>query len=274
MRECAADARRAAMDPTPENMKLTTKKRVYKPKNKNLYDSDPEDAAEAERRRAVDAEIARVAEDIAEGTNSGKQNREVRRAREGYHLEKDAFGGFVEVKTKVKHKNPQRIKPRKEKGVRNAIPRILKELIFEAMDMVGRDGKGKDMAAGYLARIAIRHPEIFGRFVEKMIPYSMSGPGDGPIKIVYDDKQAILSRMRERGMPIPSNLKGANGEMRGQPVVTRTVFQEAVFSQPSAMEVQAIQDIVESPIREHIAERGGDPDDEIVPAWEQDEDDQ
>jgi hypothetical protein len=155
----------------------------------------------------------------------------------------------------------------RKQGAGNAMPRILKELIFTAMDMVGRDGRGKDKAAGYLARVAIRHPEIFGRFVEKMIPYTMTGPDGGPVQVTYDNKDDIVKRMRERGMPIPKALATNAGNPKGTARVTD--------DDPDNLDVNAVQSILETPVREHILERSGEDeaeDAEILPGEDEDDD--
>lgn len=141
----------------------------------------------------------------------------------------------------------------RQPGAGNATPRILKELIFTAMDMVGRDGRGKDKAAGYLARVAVRHPDIFGKFIEKLIPYTLSGPGGGPVQVTYDDKDAILQRMKERGMPIPKDLMGPDGRLR----------------KPDP--VDTVQTILETPIRKQAKENGQPIDGEILPPGSDDE---
>ena len=97
----------------------------------------------------------------------------------------------------------------RKKGTPNRTTRVLKELIFTAMDMVGSDGKGKDEAAGYLARVADAQPELFIPLLIKMLPYSLAGAGGGPVQIEYSSKEDIILRMKERGLPLPDNLLSA-----------------------------------------------------------------
>ena len=94
----------------------------------------------------------------------------------------------------------------RKKGQTNKHSRILKEIAFTAMEMVGSNNRGKDGAEGYMAHLAWKHPEIFGKLLEKIIPYSLAGAGGGPVQIEYTNKEDITLRFKERGLPIPPNL--------------------------------------------------------------------
>lgn len=94
----------------------------------------------------------------------------------------------------------------RKKGQQNRQTVVLKDCIIQAMNMVGRDGKGKEAAAGYLAHLAWKHPDIMGRLLEKMLPYSLSGAGGGPVQVEYTNREEIILRMKERGLPLPPAL--------------------------------------------------------------------
>lgn len=92
------------------------------------------------------------------------------------------------------------------KGTPNRTPRLLKDAIMNAMDMVGQDNRGKNGVDGYLARIAWRKPEVFVRLVEKLLPFQLTGANGGPVQMTYENKADILQRFRERGLPPPQSL--------------------------------------------------------------------
>jgi hypothetical protein len=97
----------------------------------------------------------------------------------------------------------------RKKGQQNRHTVVLKECIQQAMELVGSNNKGKDGATGYLAHLAWRHPDIFGKLLEKMLPYSLSGAGGGPVQVEYTNREEIVLRMKERGLPTPPNLLAA-----------------------------------------------------------------
>jgi hypothetical protein len=100
---------------------------------------------------------------------------------------------------------PDYVKP-KPKGARNKVSVILKECMLAAMDMVGQDGKGKHEATGYLAWLAREKPEIFGRLLEKLLPFTLTGAGGGPVQLQYSNTADVIQRMKERNLPIPKSL--------------------------------------------------------------------
>lgn len=97
----------------------------------------------------------------------------------------------------------------RKKGQPNHHSKVLKEIIFTAMDMVGQNGKGKNQAAGYLAMVAWKKPELFMPLLAKVLPYSLSGAGGGPVQVEYTNKEDITLRFKERGLPLPTNLLDA-----------------------------------------------------------------
>lgn len=107
---------------------------------------------------------------------------------------------------------PDYVKPRAP-GTRNRTSTVLKECMIAAMDMVGSNNKGKDGATGYLAWLAHSKPEIFGRLLEKLLPFTLTGAGGGPVQLQYTNTAEVIQRMKERGLPIPLSLMApANGE--------------------------------------------------------------
>ena len=95
----------------------------------------------------------------------------------------------------------------RQKGTPNATTKLLKDAIQTAMELAGSDGRGLDGAAGYLAWMARKHPQVFGRLLERLLPYQLTGAGGGPIQAEYTSKKEILLRFQERGLPLPSLLE-------------------------------------------------------------------
>lgn len=94
----------------------------------------------------------------------------------------------------------------RKKGQQNRHTTILKEVIFKGMEMVGSNNRGKDGAEGYMAHLAWKHPDIFGRLLEKVLPFSLAGAGGGPVQVEYTNKEEITLRIKERGLPLPIDL--------------------------------------------------------------------
>jgi hypothetical protein len=119
-------------------------------------------------------------------------------------VRKTTKGEVVFVKGGVKPEGSGR-----KKGQQNRHTVVLKDCILTAMGMIGRDGKGKDEAEGYLARIALLHPDLFIKLLEKMLPFSLTGGGGGAVQVEYSTREEIVLRMKERGLPIPQTLLAA-----------------------------------------------------------------
>lgn len=92
------------------------------------------------------------------------------------------------------------------KGTPNKVPTMLKEAITKAAAMVGSDGKGKDGVEGYLSWLAKRHPQVFGRLMEKLLPFQLTGKDGGPVMLAYKTKKELAQRFKERGLPTPQSL--------------------------------------------------------------------
>lgn len=92
----------------------------------------------------------------------------------------------------------------RQKGTQNKITRELKEAIITAAEMVGQDGRGKDGLVGYLARIALRNEEVFGRLLVKLLPMQITGDKGGPVQLAVSySKEELAEKLRERGLPVP-----------------------------------------------------------------------
>jgi hypothetical protein len=92
------------------------------------------------------------------------------------------------------------------KGTPNKSSAEMKAIMLAAMDMVGSDGQGTDGAIGYLAMIAWENRDIFGRMIEKLLPFVLTGKDGGPVQLQYSNKADVVQRMKERGLPIPKSL--------------------------------------------------------------------
>ena len=94
----------------------------------------------------------------------------------------------------------------RQKGQQNKITTLLKEAITMAAEKVGSDNKGKDGLVGYLSWLSRKEPAVFGRLLEKLLPYQLTGKDGGPVQLEYKTKQELAQRMKERGLPVPPSL--------------------------------------------------------------------
>lgn len=92
------------------------------------------------------------------------------------------------------------------KGTKNKTTVLLKEAIIMAAEHEGLDRHGKDGLVGFLRMLSRREPAVFGRLMEKLLPYQLTGKDGSPMQVVHSTKQQLLDRMKERGMPIPTSL--------------------------------------------------------------------
>lgn len=72
----------------------------------------------------------------------------------------------------------------RKKGTPNKTTRIMKEAAIMAAEMIGSDGKGKDGLTGYLFRQAKRFPKSYLPVLRATMPYTITGPNDGPLQVV------------------------------------------------------------------------------------------
>lgn len=94
-------------------------------------------------------------------------------------------------------------------GTPNKTTVALKEGLILAAEAEGSDKKGKDGLVGYLRTLARREPAVFGRLLEKLLPYQLTGKDGGPVVMEHTTKETLIARMKERGLPIPPSLTNA-----------------------------------------------------------------
>ena len=94
----------------------------------------------------------------------------------------------------------------REKGTKNKTTTLLKEAIIMAAECEGLDRHGKGGLVGFLRMLSRREPAVFGRLMEKLLPYQLTGKDGSPMQVVHTTKEQLLDRMKERGMPLPVSL--------------------------------------------------------------------
>lgn len=94
----------------------------------------------------------------------------------------------------------------RKKGSQNKTTVLLKEAIIMAAECEGSDQRGKEQLVGYLRTLARREPAVFGRLLEKLLPYQLTGKDGSPMQMVHTTKEQLVERFKERGLPMPSSL--------------------------------------------------------------------
>lgn len=94
----------------------------------------------------------------------------------------------------------------RKKGSRNKTTKLLKEAIIMAAECEGRDGHGKQGLVGFLRALSRREPAVFGRLMEKLLPYQLTGKDGSPMQMEHTTKEQIVERFKERGLPLPGSL--------------------------------------------------------------------
>lgn len=94
----------------------------------------------------------------------------------------------------------------REKGTQNKTTVLLKEAILLAAQAEGSDRLGKDGLVGYLRTLARREPAVYGRLLEKLLPYQLTGKDGSPMQMVHRTKEQLVERFKERGLPLPQSL--------------------------------------------------------------------
>jgi hypothetical protein len=56
------------------------------------------------------------------------------------------------------------------RGVQNRVTVALKQAIILGAEDVGEDGKGKDGLQGYMRRLALQEPSVFGQLLRRIMP--------------------------------------------------------------------------------------------------------
>ena len=94
----------------------------------------------------------------------------------------------------------------RRKGQKNKVTMLLKEAIMLAAEYEGSDRHGKGGLVGFLRVLSRREPAVFGRLMEKLLPYQLTGKDGSPVQVVHSTREQLLERMKERGMPLPPSL--------------------------------------------------------------------
>jgi hypothetical protein len=94
----------------------------------------------------------------------------------------------------------------REKGKKNKVTMLLKEAIMLAAEREGSDRHGREGLVGFLRQLSRREPAVFGRLMEKLLPYQLTGKDGSPMQMVHSTKEQLIERMKERGMPLPPSL--------------------------------------------------------------------
>lgn len=100
-------------------------------------------------------------------------------------------------------------------GKPNKITTMLKTAILESAAMVGFDGEGMHQLHGYLCRLAIHEPQVFGRLLEKTLPMQLAGKVEvTATHRKYETMEDLADALRERGLPPPHKLIDINPRSR------------------------------------------------------------
>lgn len=94
----------------------------------------------------------------------------------------------------------------REKGVKNKVTVQLKEAILQAAELEGSDRNGKGGLVGFMRKLSRRNPVVYGRLLEKLLPYQLTGKDGSPMQVVHQTREQLLERMKERGLPLPPSL--------------------------------------------------------------------
>jgi hypothetical protein len=91
-------------------------------------------------------------------------------------------------------------------GQTNKTTVLLKEAILMAAEAEGDNQRGRDGLVGYLRTLARREPAVYGRLLEKLLPYQLTGKDGSPMQMVHTTKDQLVERFKERGLPMPPSL--------------------------------------------------------------------
>ena len=112
---------------------------------------------------------------------------------------------------KQRNRNTSGLKPNRkgerrvgrQKGTPNKLGARIKECVLEAIELVGKDGKGKHGATGYFMWLARAEPQVMGAILQKILPMQIE---------MRDKTERMLTapeaveRLKERGLPVPPTL--------------------------------------------------------------------
>jgi hypothetical protein len=98
----------------------------------------------------------------------------------------------------TKENQPPRSKVGRPKGSQNKLTRELSELILEAAERVGSDGKGKDGKLGYLMSLAIDVPTSFAVLLRAAMPVHVTATVTHRRVLTLDE---AVVQLKARGLP-------------------------------------------------------------------------
>lgn len=91
-------------------------------------------------------------------------------------------------------------------GTPNRVTTKLKDAILEAARLVGRDTKGENGLIGYLQRLAIKEPKVFGMLLGRVLPLQITGKDGGALEVTLRSAEEVKEALRERGLPVPDRI--------------------------------------------------------------------
>ena len=91
-------------------------------------------------------------------------------------------------------------------GQKNKLTMLLKDALITAAELEGSDQHGKEGLVGYLRVLSRREPAVYGRLLEKLLPYQLTGKDGSPMQMVHTTKDQVIERFKERGLPLPPSL--------------------------------------------------------------------
>lgn len=94
----------------------------------------------------------------------------------------------------------------REKGTKNKVTVQMKEAILMAAELEGSDRKGRGGLVGFMRKLSRRNVVVYGRLLEKLLPYQLTGKDGSPMQVVHSTREQLLERMKERGLPLPPSL--------------------------------------------------------------------
>lgn len=92
------------------------------------------------------------------------------------------------------------------KGTQNKVTVQMKEAIIMAAELEGSDRHGKGGLIGFMRKLSRRNVVVYGRLLEKLLPYQLTGKDGSPMQVVHSTREQLLERMKERGLPLPPSL--------------------------------------------------------------------
>ena len=69
-------------------------------------------------------------------------------------------------------------------GTPNKVPAYLKQCILLAANDVGEDGHGRGELRGYLKRLAIHHPSVFGSLLKRILPVTIKADASLAVEVL------------------------------------------------------------------------------------------